>query len=93
MYIIIIFALMFLLVMIKTYISAKKIESWNPFKTWAMTTIVKRKDGTIFERQFKRLEYIGQETDEGIVIGIYFVRTKPKSKKELKYEEMLKKWK
>lgn len=93
MYIIIIFVLMFLSILLKTYISTKRIKTWDPFKLWEMTTIVKRKDGTTFKRPFKRFEYVGQETEEGIVIGIYFVRTKPKSKKELKYEAMVKKWK
>lgn len=94
MYLIIVLIVAFVLFMMaKAYISANKIRTWNPFKLWAMTTVVKRKDGTTFKRPFKRFEYIGQETEEGTVMGIYFVRTNSKSKEELKYEELVKKWK
>lgn len=65
---------------------------WDPFETWKMTTIVERKDGTIFNRPFKRFEFVGQVTEEGTVAGIYFVRTEPKSKRELKYEQLCEKW-
>jgi len=70
----------------------KSKKQWNPFKLWEMITIIKRKDETTFERQFKRFEYVGQETEEGEIIGIYFVRTRQKSKKELKYEKLIEKW-
>lgn len=87
------FLLMFVVGVIRTFFMIKNAKRWDPFKLWAMTIVVKRKDGTTFSRLFKRFEYIGQETEEGIIIGIYFSRTKPKSKKELKYEAMVKKWK
>lgn len=70
----------------------KRKPKWNPFALWEMTTLVKRKDGSTFERPFKRFEYINQKTDEGTIIGIYFIRTKPKTKKEIKYEELCKKF-
>lgn len=94
MYLIIVLIIAFVFFMlVEISRSAKRARTWDPFKLWAMTTVIKRKDGTTFKRPFKRFEYIGQETEKGTVTGIYFVRTEPKSKKELKYEKLVKKWK
>jgi len=88
---IIIFAL-YLLFVLYLRNRGKKRQKWNPFEQTKMTTTIKRKDGSMFERPFKRFEYIGQEVDSGTIIGIYFVRTKPKTKKQLKYEKLCEKW-
>jgi len=84
---------MFIVGVIRAFFIIKNSVRWYPFESWKMTTVVKRKDGTMFNRPFKRFEYVDQETEEGTVTGIYFVRTNPKSKEELKYEKLVKKWK
>lgn len=78
--------------MIRTYLMRRNIKVWNPFKLWKMTTLIERKDGSKFTRSFKRFEYVGQETEEGIVIAIYFVEVEGKTKRESKYEKLYKKW-
>jgi len=70
----------------------KKKAKWNPFERSQMTTIIKRKDGSTFNRPFKRFEYVGQEVNDGTIIGIYLSQTKPKTKKEIKYEKLCEKW-
>lgn len=83
---------MFIASVIRVFFIIKNKVHWDPFKTWNLTTVVERKDGTTFNRPFKRFEYVGQETKEGTVTGIYFVRTELKSKRELEYEKLCEKW-
>lgn len=73
---------------IKKRRKAKK--KWDPFRRWKMTTIIRKKDGSTFERPFKRFEYVGQETEEGEVIGIYHIYEM--SPKQKKWEEYVKKF-
>ena len=56
-----------------------------------MTALVKREDGSTFERPLKRFEYFGQKVEEGEIIGTYYVYP-PKTKKQLKYEKLVEKW-
>lgn len=69
----------------------KKVK-WNPFEQAKMTTIIKRDNGSIFERPFRRFEYVNEELIDGTVIGIYLTQTKPKTKKQIKYEKLCEKW-
>ena len=70
----------------------RKKPEWNPFEQAKMATIIKRKDGSIFERPFKRFEYVNQEVDNGTIIGIYLTQTKPKTKRQIKHEKLCEKW-
>lgn len=65
-------------------------KKWDPFKLWKMITTIKRKDGSTFEREFKRFEYIGQKLDEGEIVSIYHVYEM--SEKQKKWEEYCKKF-
>ena len=67
-----------------------KKQVWNPFEAWKMITIVKRKDGSTFEREFKSFEYIGQETEEGEVVSIYYIHEL--SEKQKKWEALCEEW-
>mgnify|MGYP001062831301 CR=1 FL=1 len=87
--IIIIFAIyMFLILFLrKRYKKAK----WNPFEQAKMNSIIKRENDWVFERPFKRFEYVNKKVSDGTVIGIYLI-PKPKTKKQIKYEKLCKKW-
>lgn len=77
---------------VKARLAAKNQKPWDPFESWQMTTLIERSDGSTFTRSFKRFEYVGQKTDEGVIIGIYTDEVRPKSKRQLKYEQLCEKW-
>lgn len=65
-------------------------EKYDPFNRYKLVCLIEREDASTIERPHKRFEYIGQTVEDGEIIGIYTYYEK--SKKELKYEELLKKW-
>lgn len=68
----------------------QKKHKFDPFNKYQMVCLIRKKDGSTFERPHKRFEYIGQITEEGRIIGIY--TRYQKSKKELEYEKLCEKW-
>lgn len=89
--------ILYILLMIYKYrkVQRAKEKKKSPFDSWEMMTVVQcKKCDKTFERPFKRFEYFGQIIDEccgeAEIVGTYYVHKK--TKKELKWEREVKKW-